>query len=235
MAAVARALQAGGRPFEPGTAHPHEPASEAEPRPSHQRTTCARNGAVEALWKRGAARRSRGGVSAPRDGVPPRPASPTRGSFAQPRADAAVSSGPRSGPRRRPRRPEECCLARIAIASRRWGIALAARPTSRPLGRDMRPRFRRRAEARGPSSDAAARQGRSEVAEGSVNSASLRVAAATHPVRSGEAGPASLGGVGGGAQSPRMLGSPGTSTACCWSAARGTISSARSWVEASTT
>jgi hypothetical protein len=48
MAADARALQAGGRPFEPGTAHRRGSASEAEPRPSHQRTTYL--GMV--LWKR---------------------------------------------------------------------------------------------------------------------------------------------------------------------------------------
>ncbi len=39
----------------------------------------------------------------------------------------------------------------------------------------------------------------------------------------------------GDAQSPSTPGSPGTSTACCWSASSGTISSARSWVDASTT
>ena len=97
----------------------HRPSSrarlEAEPRPSHRRTT-SRNGAVEALWKRGAARRSRGGVSAPR-GVPPRPASPSPSGWATPlyrarmpwcRGDHAM----RSLPRRRFIGVEECCLTR---------------------------------------------------------------------------------------------------------------------------
>jgi hypothetical protein len=61
-AALARALQARGRPFEPGTAHPQESASEAD---------CAvglaggrvPNLHVEASWKRGRRRRPGGALS----------------------------------------------------------------------------------------------------------------------------------------------------------------------------
>ena len=56
----------------------------------------SRNGAVEALWKRGAARRSRGGGLRAPDGVPPRPASPTPGVLRSTTFHPRRGSGPRS-------------------------------------------------------------------------------------------------------------------------------------------
>ena len=126
MAADAHALQAGGRPFEPGTAHPHAAASEAGPRPSHGRTTCL--GMV--LWKRCGSAQGHESWAAGSlrhlSGVPPRPASHPLGPPLGHLSDAAVSRG---------RHPTQTAapsggllLARVAIvrsqrgAVRRFGL-----------------------------------------------------------------------------------------------------------------
>ena len=98
----------------------------------------SRNGAVEALWKRGAARRSRGGGLRAQDGVPPRPASPTPGVLRSTTFHPRRGSRSEIGLRLLARVGVETIHTRVAELARRARLARARR-CPRPLGSPSEP------------------------------------------------------------------------------------------------